>query len=75
MKQVREYFCSALSEPCKRRLGARGAELVEYALVLACVAAVCAVVYMVNKGTKGADFTVNLKHLWENVGYAIERAL
>lgn len=75
MKKIREYFHIALSELSKRRLGVKGAELVEYALVLACIVAICAVVYTVNKGTFGADFRVNLLHLWENIGYSIKSAL
>lgn len=75
MKKVREYFYITLLEPCKRRLGARGAEMIEYALVLACVVAVCAVVYTVNQGTSGADFKINLIHLWEKISYSIKNAI
>lgn len=48
------------------KLGQRGAEMVEYAIVLACIAAVAAVIY----GTGGAaDSSLEgvLKKLWQKV--------
>lgn len=75
MKASKEYFRNFWQELCRQRLGARGAEMVEYAFVLACVCAVGALAYIVHKGTSYAYFKVYLSHLWENIGISIKTAL
>ena len=49
------------------KLGQRGAEMVEYALVLACVCAVGAVYYAVN-GTNANSLGKIISGLWESIG-------
>lgn len=48
------------------KLGQRGAEMVEYAIVLACIAAVAAVVYTAN-GTADGTLKGVLDKLWKKV--------
>lgn len=48
------------------KLGQRGAEMVEYAIVLACIAAVAAVVYGTTGAAEGSLKGV-LETLWKNV--------
>ena len=60
------------------KLGQRGAEMVEYALVLACVCAVGAI-YYATSGTAaegGATNTLGqaVKGLWDNIGGSIKSA-
>ena len=47
------------------KLGQRGAEMVEYAIVLACIVAVGVAIY----GTNGSDNTLNgvLKNMWAKI--------
>lgn len=75
MQALREYFRIFSQECCKYRIGAKGAEMIEYALVLACVCAVCALAYTVGKGTSYAYFKVHVSHLWEYIGLSIKTAL
>ena len=62
------------------KLGQRGAEMVEYALVLACVCAVGAVCYAVGTGTGDAGSTSfntlgdAVKNLWARIGGSIGSA-
>lgn len=65
----------SLQKCLSKELGARGAEMIEYALVLACVAAVAVFAYTVGEGTSGAYFKVNIMHLWEAAGNSIGSAL
>lgn len=75
MKSIKEYLSNSLQKPLQQRLDARGAEMMEYALVVACVCAVGALVYMVHKGTSYAYFKVYVGHLWEYIGISIKTAL
>lgn len=57
-----------LSYKVKQRLGQRGAEMVEYAIVLACIAAVGVFFYTVNnKGGTVMKMHTVIAHLWENI--------
>ena len=58
------------------KLGQRGAEMVEYALVLACVCAVGAVVYALGAETS-ADGTLRgvINKLWTSIGGSTKSAL
>ncbi len=52
----------------KAKLGQRGAEMVEYAIVLACIAAVGIYFYSVNSTGEGTNTLYNvLKKLWGDV--------
>lgn len=75
MQAIREYFRNFIQDSYKFRLRSKGAEMVEYALVLACICAVGALVYMVHKGTSYAYFKVYVGHLWEYIGISIKTAL
>lgn len=55
------------------KLGQRGAEMVEYALVLACVCAVGAVCYAVG-GTSGDTLGGAVNSLWDNISKSITSA-
>lgn len=52
-----------------------GAEMVEYAIVLACIAAICAYFYNMDPpmGTTHMKFSVVLAHLWEKVAIVINQ--
>lgn len=57
------------------KLGQRGAEMVEYALVLACICAVGAAVYGVGKrNTDGTGETLDsaLNVLWVSIGKSLD---
>lgn len=56
------------------KLGQRGAEMVEYALVLACVCAVGAVVYAVN-GNQANTLRTVINSLWTSIGTSTSNAL
>lgn len=56
------------------KLGQRGAEMVEYALVLACVCAVGAVVYAVN-GTDANTLKTVIDSLWSSIGESTDSAI
>mgnify|MGYP004478431519 CR=1 FL=1 len=56
------------------KLGQRGAEMVEYALVLACVCAVGAVVYAVN-GTDANTLRTVINSLWESISGSTDSAI
>lgn len=64
IKNVRFYL--------QAKLGQRGAEMVEYAIVLACVAAVGVAFYSMNNTDAGASTTLKgiLNKLWGNVSDA-----
>ena len=52
------------------KLGQRGAEMVEYAIVLACIAAIGVAWYSIS-GTNGSTYDTfkhNLNSLWLNIG-------
>lgn len=65
------YTLLLLKKRQKLALNEKGAEMVEYALVLACIAAIGAFMYTVYEGTSGAYFKVELIHLWEKIGLTI----
>ena len=56
------------------KLGQRGAEMVEYALVLACVCAVGAIYYVVKGGDATNTLGKAVEGLWNNVGKSITSA-
>ena len=56
------------------KLGQRGAEMVEYALVLACVCAVGAAVYAVN-GSDANTLRKVIDDLWSSIGGSTNKAL
>ena len=56
------------------KLGQRGAEMVEYALVLACVCAVGAVVYAVN-GNEANTLRTVINTLWESISGSTDSAI
>lgn len=62
LKNVRFYL--------QAKLGQRGAEMVEYALVLACVCAVGAVYYAVN-GTNANSLGKIIENLWGSIGGSV----
>lgn len=65
------YTLLLLKKRLKLAFNEKGAEMVEYALVLACIAAIGAFMYTVGAGTSGAYFRVELTHLWEKIGLII----
>lgn len=68
-----KYLASWTKVKMNDRLGQRGAEMVEYAIVLACVAAVAAIFYTTSKPTSNTDgaaantLSGALDHLWSVV--------
>lgn len=56
-------------------LSQRGAEMVEYALVLACVCAVGAVVYALSDGNATTGLRGVINKLWESIGTSTNTAL
>ena len=78
MIQQIKFLASWTSVKLGKRLGQRGAEMVEYAIVLACVAAV-GVYFYANKNQGGAGQASNgldaiLTTLWGKVNTAIGKA-
>ena len=72
-----KYLASWTSVKLSKKLGQRGAEMVEYAIVLACVAAVGVYFYSQGK-TEDSDANVagnglqaTLAKLWKNVRTAV----
>ena len=65
IKNVRFYL--------QAKLGQRGAEMVEYAIVLACVAAV-GVYFYSNSGTGDATLRGALKNLWDGISSSVNTA-
>ena len=58
------------------KLGQRGAEMVEYALVLACVCAVGAVVYSLGVETTGGNTLRGvINKLWESISGSTDSAI
>ena len=55
------------------KLGQRGAEMAEYAIVLACIAAVAAVIYTA-EGEANTTLVGVLKKLWQKVDTAFASA-
>ena len=62
----------------KHKLGQRGAEMVEYAIVLACVAAIGVFFYSQSQlqvgGTRYTKLPGVLGTLWENISNTIDKA-
>lgn len=54
-----------------RCFGQRGAELIEYALVLACIVAVGTYSFVSYKGTRGAYYWVKTGEIWEIISKAL----
>ena len=61
-----KYIASFFDLKIKNRFGQRGAEMVEYAIVLACIAAVAAIFYATN-GTSADSLNKILTALWGKV--------
>ena len=57
------------------KLGQRGAEMVEYALVLACVCAIGAGIYGVSNGSNANTLDGALTTLWKTIGDKVDEAL
>lgn len=74
-----KYFASWISVKLSKRLGQRGAEMVEYAIVLACIAAVAVMFYKANKRSDGGTgmTTMNgvLTDLWYRLSDTIDALL
>ena len=68
-----------VSVKLNKRLGERGAEMVEYAIVLACIAAVAAMFYKANKKGNGGtgDNTLNgiLTDCWNVISSVVDKIL
>lgn len=56
------------------KLGQRGAEMVEYAIVLACIAAVGVYFYSKDSGAAGNGLKSVLDTLWGSVGSSVGKA-
>lgn len=56
------------------KLGQRGAEMVEYAIVLACVAAVGVYFYSAADGAAGTGLKAILSNLWTSVNGSATKA-
>ena len=70
-----KYLASWSSVKLSKKLGQRGAEMVEYAIVLACIAAVGVYFYSTaNDGTNGAKNGLAgfLKQAWAKVSGAVK---
>ena len=52
-----KYFASWTGVKCSKKLGQRGAEMVEYAIVLACIAAIGVTYYKANRTSSGGAGT------------------
>ena len=65
-----KYLASWTSVKLSKRLGQRGAEMVEYAIVLACVVAVGVAIYGTKADTNNGGNTLNgiLKKMWTTIG-------
>lgn len=74
-----KYLASWSSVKLNKRLGQRGAEMVEYAIVLACIAAVAVIFYKANKRSDGGkgDATLNgiLTDMWYLVSDKVDNLL
>lgn len=64
MKKIYSLLCES-----KRANRQRGAEMVEYAIVLACIAAVAVFFYTINHGLGGTTMKMPtlVAHLWERI--------
>ena len=64
-----------LSYKVKQKLGQRGAEMVEYAIVLACIAAVAVFFYTINHKVGGTTMKMPtvISHLWEKINLIIPK--
>ena len=71
MYNVIRYYALRARVALSNRLGQRGAEMVEYAIVLACIAAVGAAYYKSNKTSTGGAGTATLNgvltDLWNGI--------
>ncbi len=68
IKNARFYLQAKLG------LSQRGAEMVEYAIVLACIAAVGVVFYSQDKGAAANGLNGVLKNLWKSVSDSVAKA-
>ena len=62
-----KYLASWTSVKLSKRLGQRGAEMVEYAIVLACIAAVGVAFYSTDGGSANDGLKGKLTSLWTKV--------
>lgn len=70
-----KYLASWTRVKLNKQFGQRGAEMVEYAIVLACIAAVCVYFYSDAKpsGTGHIKLSVILGELWEKINNIIPK--
>ncbi len=66
MNQIK-YLASWISVKLSKKLGQRGAEMVEYAIVLACIAAVGVYFYSKDGSTGSGGLKDTLTTLWDKV--------
>ena len=62
-----KYLASWSSVKLSKKLGQRGAEMVEYAIVLACIAAVGVYFYSTSGGGATDGLSGTLEKLWDKV--------
>lgn len=62
-----KYLASWSSVKLSKKLGQRGAEMVEYAIVLACIAAVGVYFYSTSGGGASDGLKGSLETLWDKV--------
>lgn len=71
MYNVIRYFALRTRVALSKRLGQRGAEMVEYAIVLACVAALGVAFYKANRTSTGGTGTATLNGILTDLWNAI----
>ena len=75
-----KYVASWVSVKISKRIGQRGAEMVEYAIVLACIAAVAVAFYRAAKGEANGHkgwATLNgvMTDLWDKISDTVDAIL
>lgn len=82
MIQQIKYAASWSRFKLQNRLGQRGAEMVEYAIVLACIAALGAWYYGLRPSVEGGNTDDGaktlykvLENMWKNIGTKIKEAI
>ena len=79
MFSVSHYVISWTKTKISKAYSQKGAEMVEYAIVLACIAAIAVVYYQANKTSSGATGTSTLNgiltDLWNLVFNVVDKIL
>ena len=70
-----KYFTTWARVKLQDRLGQRGAEMVEYALVLACVCALGAWFYGNRQGGAQSRLVTALPTIWQNIAGSLKTAI